>query len=100
MKETLFIQVRYLVKPGLRDAFAAALARIRMAELSREEPGCLGYEYLLPVDVPDQVVLLEHWENEAAQQEHTRSAHFAKLMAAKDEYLIGTQVRRRLVREV
>ena len=100
MKETLFIQVRYLVKSGSRDAFVAALARMRMAELSREEPGCLGYEYLLPVDAPDRVVLLEQWENEAAQQEHAQSSHFAKLMATKDEYLVDTQVKRRLVCEV
>lgn len=99
MEETLLIEVRYIVKPGLRDAFADALADLRMAELSREEPGCLGYEYLLPVDSPDQVVLLEQWESEAAQRAHAQSAHFAKLMAMKDEFLADTQVHRLLVRE-
>ena len=77
MNDEVFFQVRYTVTVGERDDFLRDFAQLRMAELSRAEQGCLQYEYLLPVDAPDQVLLLERWSSSEAQQAHTGTAHFA-----------------------
>lgn len=56
MSDGVFFQVRYTVTVGERDDLLRDLAQLRMAESSRAEQGCLQYEYLLPVDAPDQVL--------------------------------------------
>ena len=86
MNDEVFFQVRYTVTVGERDDLLRDLAQLRMAELSRAELGCLQYEYLLPVDAPDQVLLLERWSSSEAQQAHTGTAHFAKLADVKQRY--------------
>lgn len=98
MDDEVFFQVRYTVTVGERDDFVRGLARLRMAELSRAEQGCLQYEYLLPVDAPDQVLLLEHWSSIEAQQAHTGTAHFAKLADVKQRYGLSTEVVRLAVK--
>ena len=59
MSDEVFFQVRYTVTVGERDDLLRDLAQLRMAESSRAEQGCLQYEYLLPVDAPDQVLFSE-----------------------------------------
>ena len=92
MNDEVFFQVRYTVTVGERDDLLRDLAQLRMAESSRAEQGCLQYEYLLPVDAPDQVLLLERWSSSEAQQAHTGTAHFAKPADVKQRYgpLIST----------
>ncbi len=91
MNDEVFFQVRYTVTVGERDDL------LRMAESSRAEQGCLQYEYLLPVDAPDQVLLLERWSSSEAQQAHTGTAHFAKLADVKQRYGLSTKVVRLVV---
>ena len=97
MNDEVFFQVRYTVTVGERDDFLRDFAQLRMAELSRAEQGCLQYEYLLPVDAPDQVLLLERWSSSEAQQAHTGTAHFAKLADVKQRYGLSTKVVRLVV---
>ena len=97
MNDEVFFQVRYTVTVGERDDFLRDLAQLRMAESSLAEQGCLQYEYLLPVDAPDQVLLLERWSSSAAQQAHTGTAHFAKLADVKQRYGLSTKVVRLVV---
>lgn len=92
MNDEVFFQVRYTVTVGERDDLLRDLAQLRMAESSRAEQGCLQYEYLLPVDAPDQVLLLERWSSSEAQQAHTGTAHFAKLADVKQRYGLSTKV--------
>ena len=96
MNDEVFFQVRYTVRVGERDDLLRDLAQLRMAESSRAEQGCLQYEYLLPVDAPDQVLLLERWSSSEAQA-HTGTAHFAKLADVKRRYDLSTKVVRMVV---
>ena len=52
---------------------------------------------MLPVDAPDQVLLLERWSSSEAQQAHTGTAHFAKLADVKQRYGLFTKVVRLVV---
>ncbi len=97
MNDEVFFQVRYTVTVGERDDLLRDLAQLRMAESSRAEQGCLQYEYLLPVDAADQVLLLERWSSSEAQQAHTGTAHFAKLADVKQRYGLSTKVVRLVV---
>lgn len=92
MDNEVLFQVRYTVTVGERDDFLRDLAQLRIAELSCAEQGCLQYEYLLPVEAPHQVLLLERWSSIEVQRAHASTAHFAKLADVKLRYGLSTEV--------
>jgi quinol monooxygenase YgiN len=91
----------------------AGLARIRserweeairvahwMAELSRQEPGCLAYRVGVPADAPEFFFLYEEWESEAALDAHFHALHTREFTSRLGEYLefpTGIQFYRRYV---
>lgn len=50
----------------------------RLAEASRQEPGCVTYVPHTIVGDPDTVVIYEQYANDAAADAHKQSAHFKK----------------------
>lgn len=59
-----------------REEIGEALRRL--AEASRQEPGCLSYVPHTVVGDPDTVVIYEQYANDAAAEAHRQSAHFKK----------------------
>lgn len=50
----------------------------RLAQDSRQEPGCVSYIPHSVVGDPDTVVIYEQYANDAAAEAHRQSAHFKK----------------------
>lgn len=96
----LLFEVRYLVKPGLREEFSAQLAAAGIAEYSHAEAGNLQYSYLYPLEQADELVLLEAWQDAEAQQRHTQTASFAKLGELKEQYVVATKIKRYEAQEI
>lgn len=63
------------LKPGLRDAFLARLRQHRDNVLAHE-PGCLGFDILLPEDDADAVVLYERYRDDEALAAHDAAPYF------------------------
>ena len=63
-----------------------------MAKASREEKGCVRYDYFYPVDSETEVFLFEQWENDENQERHTKTAHFAKIGHIKEKYKATTKI--------
>jgi autoinducer 2-degrading protein len=70
------VVARYRAAEGRGDAVAAALARHR-AE-SRAERGCLQFDANRSTEDPDVFLLYERYVDEAAFDEHRRTAHFRR----------------------
>ncbi|MBE6118488.1 MAG: antibiotic biosynthesis monooxygenase [Erysipelotrichaceae bacterium] len=90
----IVLNVTYKCKPGMRKAF---LDRIRTEGIdiaSRAESGNFRYEYFLPVDGDDILLLMERWRDAEALAKHTRQPHFARLSDLKDDYIDNTEVDR------
>jgi quinol monooxygenase YgiN len=51
----------------------------RLAEASRQEPGCVSYIPHQVEDDPDTIVIYEQYKDEKALAAHRASAHFQKL---------------------
>lgn len=49
---------------------------------SRKEQGCLSYELYQDIENPCIMTMLETWENKAALDAHSASAHFQRLVPA------------------
>ena len=75
----IFIRVTYRVKPGERDAFIKALIAEEIPACTQKENGNLAYDFMLPIDNPDTVCLIEQWENQACLEEHTKQAKYRRL---------------------
>ena len=84
--------VYYHCKNGQRDAFMAAIKKEKIAENSRVEPGNMQYDYFLPVDDANTVLLLEKWESDEAQKIHTATENFKKLGKIKAEFVESVEI--------
>ncbi len=70
---------KYQVKSGHGDKVLAALRR--MAPLVKaDEPGCKLYHACRAQDNPDQFLLYEHYEDEAALLAHRETPHFKEII--------------------
>lgn len=75
-----------------RDAFYGEVKDNGVAEASREESGCIRYEYYYHADCDNKIFLWEQWESREAQAEHKTLPHFAVLTALKDKYEVEAEI--------
>ena len=75
----IVLVARYQGKPGKGDAIEAALKQV--APLVKEqEPGCKLYQVSRSQDNPDNFLLYEHYEDEAALLAHRETQHFQEII--------------------
>ncbi len=86
--------VTYTLPEGTdRKEYVAALAATGAIDKSREEAGCIRYDFFYPVDSENQVFLLEQWESREHQQAHLQSAHYAEFKAVKESFGAETEIK-------
>ena len=66
------------VDEGHRDSLMMLIRE--MVELSRQDTGCIHYEYYEKASVPNQLLLIETWMSREALEEHTATSHFRRLV--------------------
>ncbi|MET0703680.1 MAG: putative quinol monooxygenase [Mycobacterium sp.] len=65
-------------------SLAAVLAHVAaLAPQSLAEPGCLGYEAFQALGDPTTLLLVEHYRDSAALDEHLNSAHYQELVVGQ-----------------
>ena len=94
MENTLTLYVRYLAKPGCREAFLRQLTTHGIIDAIRREDGGLRYDYFLSVQNEDEILLVEQWQTEEQQQIHLRTPHMDQLRRLKSEYVADAQLGR------
>jgi len=65
------------MNPGKRDRFIEAA--LICAEATRQEPGCIEYDYMLSPEDPDGVLVVERWESLDKALAHMQTEHFKVL---------------------
>ena len=88
----LGINVTYTMKPGARAGFLAGLAACGVRKEVLQEEGCLQYDYFLPVEEEDTVLLMEKWTSREAQKVHLTQPHMAKVAALKEQFVTDTKL--------
>ena len=81
------LHVTYTIKDGKRDEFYRRIVEQGIAASSREEEGCLAYDYYFPVGSDNELFLLEIWKTPEDAEKHMQSAHFAKLQELKKDFV-------------
>ena len=90
----IVLNVTYKCRPGMREAFLEAIRAEGIDEASRAEAGNLKYDYYLPFDGGDELLLIEKWRDEAALSAHTETPHYARLKELKPRFVTETVVER------
>ncbi|MBR6040063.1 MAG: antibiotic biosynthesis monooxygenase [Clostridia bacterium] len=90
----IVLNVTYKCRPELREEFLEAILREGIDEASRKEPGNLKYDYYIPFDGGDDLLLVEKWRDEAALKAHAETPHYAKLKELKPQYVTETILER------
>lgn len=83
----IFIAARFLVKPESADQWAE-LTR-SFTEATRAEPGNLWFDWSRSLDDPNEYVLLEAFEDDAAAA-HVNSEHFRQAQSDLPPHLQET----------
>lgn len=88
----VILNVTYHIKQGKRDAFMDAIRALGVQEASKNEDGCLAYDYYYAADEVDIVFLNEIWQDEASLLAHTKAPHFGKLGGLKAEFVQSVSI--------
>ena len=81
------------VKPAERER-ALKLAR-EMADATRQEPGCLSYDFYVGLADPNTLMLFQEWESMDALMAHFQTDHMEVFLGELPEVVSGEITTRR-----
>ena len=80
------VNLYYKGTNGRARDFAEEMEASGIAESIRKEPGNLRYQYFLPLDDPETILLIDSWTDQAAIDAHHASPMMAQLAALREKY--------------
>lgn len=86
----IVLNVTYKCKPDMREEFLEAIISEGLDEASRAEEGNFKYDYYIPTDGSDDLLLVEKWQDADVLAVHSKQPHFARLGELKTEYVNET----------
>ena len=78
---------------GKREAFVEKLYAEGIVDAIRAEDGCICYDYYYSEADATELMLIETWETQAAQQIHLTQPHMDTLRSFKGEYITSTDIK-------
>ena len=84
----IFITAKFLIKDEDADRWPAIAAEF--TEATRNEAGCLWFDWSRSVANPQEYVLVEAFRDQQAGVAHVTSAHFKKAQQTLPQYLVQT----------
>ena len=88
----IVLNVTFKCKPEMRDEFLESIMTEGIDVACREEEGNIKYDYYYSAADPDELFLLEKWNDEEALSFHKNTTHFARLGEIKAEYVLDTVI--------
>ena len=88
----LTINIYYTGTNGSARKFAQEMQSSGLVDKIRSEKGNLRYEYFLPTDDPETVLLIDVWQDEQALDFHHKSPMMKEIAALRDKYRLKMKV--------
>ena len=88
------VNIYYTGKNGSARQFAREMTDTGVVGRIRGEEGNLRYEYFLPMDDPETVLLIDSWTGQAAIDAHHASPMMAEIIALREKYDLHMKVER------
>ena len=83
---SIIVNLRYTGKNGSAIAFAEEMTKSGTVDAIRNEDGNLRYEYFLPLDDSEAVLLIDSWESQQALDTHHASPMMADIARLREKY--------------
>ena len=88
----ILFNVVYSVKEGKRDEFYNKICAKGIVDSSRQEAGNLKYNYYLPMNEKNDILLIEIWNTLEEQATHILTTHYKELQKIKQEYVTNIRI--------
>ena len=88
------VNLYYKGQNGNARAFAEEMERSGIADAIRNERGNLRYQYFVPLDDPETVLLIDSWTDQAAIDAHHASPMMKQLAGLREKYDLHMTVER------
>ncbi len=86
------INIYYMGTNGNAKKFAEEMTESGTAAEIRKAEGNLRYEYFLPMEDNETVLLIDSWENQAAIDRHHKSPMMKKIIELREKYDLHMKV--------
>ena len=94
VREMITVNLYYKGENGNARTFAEEMEASGIAENIQKEPGNLRYQYFLPLDDPEIILLIDSWTDQAAIDAHHASPMMAQLTELREKYDLHMTVER------
>lgn len=91
---SITVNLYYTGVNGNARAFAEEMMKSGIVDEVRNEEGNERYEYFLPMDDPETVLLIDRWRDEEALHIHHKSEMMVKIAELRDKYHLRLRVER------
>ena len=88
------VNLYYKGQNGSARAFAEEMEKSGIADAIRKEKGNLRYQYFMPLDDPETVLLIDSWTDQAAIDAHHASPMMKQLAELREKYDLHMTVER------
>ena len=88
------VNLYYKGENGNARLFAEEMESSGIADAIRAEEGNLRYQYFLPMNDPETVLLIDSWRDQSAIDAHHASPMMEQLAALRDKYDLHMTVER------
>ena len=86
------INIRYYGENDSAKKFANEMISTGIVDEIRKEKGNLKYEYFLPMDNSNYVLLIDCWENQEALDKHHNLPVMQKIIQLREKYNLRMEV--------
>lgn len=86
------INIYYSGKNGNAKRFMNEMIESKIVDEIRKEDGNLRYEYFLPFDDNETILLIDSWENQEALDKHHKSILMNKIAILREKYDLHMKV--------
>ncbi len=91
---SLTVNLYYTGINGNAKKFADEMERSGLASAIRAEKGNLRYDYFIPMNDPETVLLIDSWENQDALDTHHASPMMEQIASLREKYDLHMSVER------
>ena len=93
-RNMITVNLYYKGQNGSARAFAEDMEKSGIADSIRAEEGNLRYQYFMPLDDPETVLLIDSWADQAAIDAHHASPMMKQLAELREKYDLHMTVER------
>lgn len=84
----------YTLKPGTAEQFAKEINESGCAQMLRDMPGNIWFDYMIPIDKKDILVMSDCWADEETFKAHLDCPGVHVWHEVKDKYVIAKDCKR------